>query len=243
MSRSGGSSTIGPGAATAAGATLGGGGGSAVGGAAGAGPGVAVAAAPGGTGSCARAVDDARKAASARPSAPATLPELILKCILNFIAMKYQTAEARVNRVISGAFAARRLPPPNRAAARKKLAAPQRTLDHRWTVPNPEAKAKKNLLWTSTTYFGEGLPWSFLHQMALEFLTQIGASNTAVGMTSAFHFATMLKFLWSPIVDLFGRLRTWVWVMQIVLGVGMLGVASLSTHGNSAPLWIGLSAL
>jgi PAT family beta-lactamase induction signal transducer AmpG len=110
-------------------------------------------------------------------------------------------------------------------------------------VPNPEAKAKKNLLWTSTTYFGEGLPWSFLHQMALEFLTQIGASNTAVGMTSAFHFATMLKFLWSPIVDLFGRLRTWVWVMQIVLGVGMFGVASLSTHGNSAPLWIGLSAL
>jgi len=41
--------------------------------------------------------------------------------------------------------------------------------------------------------------------MALEFLTQIRASNTAVAMTSALHFATTLKFLWSPIVDLFGR--------------------------------------
>jgi MFS transporter, PAT family, beta-lactamase induction signal transducer AmpG len=104
-------------------------------------------------------------------------------------------------------------------------------------------KSKKNLLWTSTTYFGEGLPWSFMHQMALEFLTAIGASNTAGGMTSALHFATLFKFLWSPIVDLFGRLRTWVWVMQIILGLGMLGVASLAGYGNSLPLWLGLAAL
>ena len=95
-------------------------------------------------------------------------------------------------------------------------------------------KSGKNLLWTSTTYFGEGLPWSFLHQMALEFLVQIGASHTAGSMTSALHTATSLKFLWSPIVDLFGRLRTWVWVMQIVLGLGMLGVASVSGHGTSS---------
>ena len=104
-------------------------------------------------------------------------------------------------------------------------------------------KSGKNLLWTSTTYFGEGLPWSFLHQMALEFLVQIGASHTAGSMTSALHTATSLKFLWSPIVDLFGRLRTWVWVMQIVLGLGMLGVASVSGHGNAWPLWVGLGML
>jgi PAT family beta-lactamase induction signal transducer AmpG len=109
--------------------------------------------------------------------------------------------------------------------------------------PPPATKSKKALLWTSTTYFGEGLPWSFMHQMALEFLTQIRASNTAVAMTSALHFATMLKFLWSPIVDLFGRLRSWVWVMQIILGVGMFGIASVSSHGNSFPLWFGLGAL
>jgi len=109
-------------------------------------------------------------------------------------------------------------------------------------TPKP-MRAKRNLLWTSTTYFGEGLPWSFMHQMALEFLTQIRASNTAVAMTSALHFATTLKFIWSPIVDLFGRLRTWVWVMQIILAAGMFGVASISWRGNSPSLWIGLSAL
>src|SRR5262245_52231934 len=79
--------------------------------------------------------------------------------------------------------------------------------------------------------------------MALEFLVAIGASNTAGAMTSALHWATSLKFLWSPIVDLFGRLRTWVWMMQIILGLGMLAVASLSSHGNSLPLWIGLGTL
>ena len=92
----------------------------------------------------------------------------------------------------------------------------------------PKAKSKRALLWTSTTYFGEGLPWSFLHQMAAEFLTAIGASNAQVGMTSALHGAVTLKFLWSPIVDLFGRKRTWLWVMQIILGLGMLGVAAMS---------------
>ena len=125
----------------------------------------------------------------------------------------------------------------------KKLAAPRPAPDHRWTVAAAAPKSGKNLLWTSTTYFGEGLPWSFLHQMALEFLVAIGASGTAGSMTSGLHAATLLKFLWSPIVDLFGRLRTWVWMMQIVLGIAMFGVASLSSHGNSWPLWIGLGVL
>jgi len=156
-----------------------------------------------------------------------------LKRILNFIAIQYQGARVGVNPVVT----------------RKKLAASAPALDHRWTVANatpapaPTSKSKKDLLWTSTTYFGEGLPWSFMHQMALEFLTQIRASNTAVAMTSALHFATTLKFLWSPIVDLFGRLRSWVWVMQIILAGGMFGVASISGRGNSPALWIGLSAL
>jgi PAT family beta-lactamase induction signal transducer AmpG len=126
--------------------------------------------------------------------------------------------------------------------ARKKLAARGRALDHRSKLMPPK-RSNRALLWTSTTYFGEGLPWSFMHQMALQFLTEIRASNTAVGMTSALHFATMLKFLWSPIVDLFGRLRTWVWTMQIILGLGMFGVASLSSRGNSLPLWLGLATL
>jgi MFS transporter, PAT family, beta-lactamase induction signal transducer AmpG len=109
--------------------------------------------------------------------------------------------------------------------------------------PQPKAKAKKDLLWTSTTYFGEGLPWSFLHQMAAEFLTAIKASNVQVGMTSALHGAVTLKFLWSPLVDLFGRKRTWLWVMQLILGLGMLGVAAIVPGQNLTVFWVALAIL
>ncbi len=96
---------------------------------------------------------------------------------------------------------------------------------------SPGPKAKRALFWTSTAYFGEGLPWSFLHQMATEFLTASGASLAQISQTSNLHLAVTFKFLWSPIVDLVGRMRRWVWVMQILLGGGMLFVASLAPTG------------
>jgi MFS transporter, PAT family, beta-lactamase induction signal transducer AmpG len=100
------------------------------------------------------------------------------------------------------------------------------------------SRSKRALLWTSTTYFGEGLPWSFLHQMCAEFLTATGASVVQVSSTSAFHGAVTLKFLWSPFVDLFGRKRTWLWVMQLVLGLGMFAVATIAPHGTLRAFWI-----
>jgi PAT family beta-lactamase induction signal transducer AmpG len=99
------------------------------------------------------------------------------------------------------------------------------------------ARSRRKLLWTSTTYFGEGLPWSFLHQMCTEFLTEIGASNTQISSTSLLHLAVTFKFAWSPIVDLFGRKRTWLWVMQLVLGAGMLVVAAVSPTRNLTLFW------
>ncbi|HEY5088356.1 MAG TPA: MFS transporter [Polyangia bacterium] len=104
-------------------------------------------------------------------------------------------------------------------------------------------RSKRALLWTSTTYFGEGLPWSFLHQMGTEYLTAIGASATQIGSTSLLHLAVTFKFVWSPFLDLFGRRRTWLWVLQIVLGLGMFVVAALSPGRNLAAFWVVLSAL
>src|SRR6185295_837016 len=87
--------------------------------------------------------------------------------------------------------------------------------------PAPSTRrSRRTLLWTSSAYFGEGLPWSVLHQMATEYLTAIGASKTQTSSTSLLHLAVTFKFAWSPLVDLFGRLRTWVIVLQLVLGAG-----------------------
>ena len=109
--------------------------------------------------------------------------------------------------------------------------------------PTPTAKSKRNLLWTSTTYFGEGLPWSFLHQLATEFLTAIGASKSVISSTSGFHLAVTFKFLWSPLVDLFGRKRTWLWVMQLIVGALMMAIAFIAPTRNLKLFWIVASVL
>jgi PAT family beta-lactamase induction signal transducer AmpG len=105
------------------------------------------------------------------------------------------------------------------------------------------ARSKRALLWTSTTYFGEGLPWSFLHQMGTEFLTAIGGSSTQIASTSLLHLAVTFKFAWSPVLDLFGKRRTWLWVLQIILGLGMFVVAAIAPSRNLTAFWIAMAAL
>ena len=131
---------------------------------------------------------------------------------------------------------------PAKLRGAKKLAALRRPLDHR-SKPMPPPRSKRALLWTSTTYFGEGLPWSFLHQMGTEFLTAIGASKTQIGSTSLLHLAVTFKFAWSPALDLFGKRRTWLWVLQVVLGLGMFAVAAVAPSRNLTAFWLVVSAL
>lgn len=104
-------------------------------------------------------------------------------------------------------------------------------------------RSRRTLLWTSSSYFGEGLPWSVLHQLATEFLTASGASKTQISSTSLFHFAVTLKFLWSPVVDLFGTQRRWLLQAQVVLGIGMLITALIVAGGNPALFWLVLALL
>lgn len=83
--------------------------------------------------------------------------------------------------------------------------------------------------WTGSTYFAEGLPWSVLHQLASEFFTAAGLPARQVGYTSALHATNSLKFLWSPIVDLFGSLRQWMLATQVLLGV-LMGLLAVLAH-------------
>ncbi|HEX2657281.1 MAG TPA: MFS transporter [Polyangia bacterium] len=106
-------------------------------------------------------------------------------------------------------------------------------------------RSKRTLAWALSTYFGEGLPWTFLHQMGTEFLTTIGASTTQIGSTSLLHLAVTFKFAWSPLVDLFGKRRTWVIALQFLLGAGMLAVGAISASRNLTIFWslMGLMAI
>lgn len=106
----------------------------------------------------------------------------------------------------------------------------------------------RTLGWTSSTYFGEGLPWSIIHQVASEYLTAIGMPARQVGYTGWLNGTTMLKFLWSPFVDLFGTLKRWMIATQALLGIGV-GVLAVVAHrlagiaGEKDTRWIWLSLL
>jgi len=107
--------------------------------------------------------------------------------------------------------------------------------------PDPPASAGKRaaeLGWTTSAYFGEGLPYSVLHQLMTEYLTAIGAPASVVGYTSWFHVPVTLKPLWSPLIDLVGTKRGWTIALQGLFGVGLLGLATWI--GPAAPpSWLG----
>jgi PAT family beta-lactamase induction signal transducer AmpG len=115
-------------------------------------------------------------------------------------------------------------------------------------APAPAPARKHNpadLAWVIPTNYGEGLPWSFIHQMGTDYLTAIRAPIAQVGYTSWLHLAGTLKFVWSPIVDLAGRKRTWMVAMQVLLGAGMLGIAWISQGGlgSLGAFWLALGLL
>lgn len=107
-------------------------------------------------------------------------------------------------------------------------------------------------VWASSSYFGEGLPWSLLHQVAAEFFTAMGLSAQQIGYTSVLHGTHLGKFIWGPIVDLFGSLRQWMLATQVLLGI-VTGILAILAHrfailsGNMAMdtqwIWIALVIL
>lgn len=114
--------------------------------------------------------------------------------------------------------------------------------------PRPRAGHLRALGWTSSAYFGEGLPYSILHQLVTEFLTAIGAPPAVVGYTSWFHLPVTGKPLLSPIVDLVGSKRAWTIAMQALIGLGVIGLSLFLGPDPSAagamhagpPSWVGL---
>ncbi|MDI3283966.1 MFS transporter [Polyangium sp. 15x6] len=97
--------------------------------------------------------------------------------------------------------------------------------------------------WVATTYFGEGLPYSIVHQVSAELFTAFGASLTAIGYTAFYGFAWNAKFLWSPLVDMYGKKRGWVVATQIALGLAVLALAMPADRGDLPVVAWGLIAV
>jgi PAT family beta-lactamase induction signal transducer AmpG len=80
--------------------------------------------------------------------------------------------------------------------------------------------------WISTLYFAEGIPYIVVMVVSTIMYKNLGISNSDIAFyTSWLYLPWVIKFAWSPFVDILKTKRFWIVIMQLVLGVGFAGVA------------------
>jgi PAT family beta-lactamase induction signal transducer AmpG len=95
----------------------------------------------------------------------------------------------------------------------------------------PEIKTQTNNYrhpwqWVPTLYFAEGIPYVIVMSLSVIFYKRMGISNTDIALyTSWLYLPWVIKPLWSPFVDLVKTKRWWIVFMQLIIGVGLAGVA------------------
>jgi len=80
--------------------------------------------------------------------------------------------------------------------------------------------------WIPSLYFAEGIPYVIVMTLSVIFYKRMGVSNTDIALyTSWLYLPWVIKPLWSPIVDMLKTKRFWIVMMQLLIGVGLAGVA------------------
>ena len=80
--------------------------------------------------------------------------------------------------------------------------------------------------WIPTLYLAEGLPYVLVMTVSVILYKRFGFSNTEIALyTSWLYLPWVVKPLWSPVVDILGTRRRWIWAMQLVIGAALAGVA------------------
>ncbi len=96
-------------------------------------------------------------------------------------------------------------------------------------LPASEAEAGGARRWVLSAYFAEGLPFSLIHQVSSQVLTSWGARLEDIGLTALLGVPGNLKFLWAPLVQARGQLRSWIVITQLGLAGCSIGLAALCT--------------
>src|SRR5437867_10463090 len=80
--------------------------------------------------------------------------------------------------------------------------------------------------WIPTLYLAEGLPYVVVMTVSVIMYKGMGISNTDIALyTSLLYLPWVIKPLWSPVVDILKTRRLWIWLMQLIIGAGLAGVA------------------
>jgi PAT family beta-lactamase induction signal transducer AmpG len=93
-------------------------------------------------------------------------------------------------------------------------------------MPEARASSRDPWTWIPTLYLAEGLPYVVVMTVSVIMYKGFGLSNTDIALyTSWLYLPWVVKPLWSPVVDILGTRRRWIWAMQLIIGAGLAGVA------------------
>jgi len=75
-------------------------------------------------------------------------------------------------------------------------------------------------------YYAEGIPYVVAMTVSVIMYKRLGISNTDIALyTSWLYLPWVIKPLWSPVVEIFGTKRRWIYLMQLVTGAAFACVA------------------
>lgn len=96
---------------------------------------------------------------------------------------------------------------------------------------------KKDYIWSFTTYFTQGFPFTITRAVVPVFLRDMGVALENIGLTSLYGLPWILKFLWAPQVDSIATKRTWLLSTQFFITLLILISAIF------VPLSFGINAI
>jgi MFS transporter, PAT family, beta-lactamase induction signal transducer AmpG len=94
--------------------------------------------------------------------------------------------------------------------------------------------------WVTSLYFAEGFPAAIVNSIPEVFFNEMGVGLGAIGLTALFHLPWNLKFLWAPLVDLWGKKRAWIVTVEAGLAVLLVALALLAERPDSLVWMSGL---
>ena len=80
--------------------------------------------------------------------------------------------------------------------------------------------------WIPTLYFAQGLPYVAVMTISVIMYKRLGIGNAELAFyTGWLNLPWVIKPLWSPFIDLLKTKRWWITWMQLLIGVGLAGIA------------------
>jgi len=89
-------------------------------------------------------------------------------------------------------------------------------------------KTCKTSLWVASTYFAEGLPYMIVRFLSSVYFTDIGVRESFLGFLNFLGIPWNLKFLWAPLLDIFGTKRGWMIRLQLLITILVFILAGLA---------------